>query len=109
MVDGSTDKSNLEIVSIVCRYILEDNDGIQVVEHVVRMAPSEDHSAKGLVELVTKSLDDVNISLDGLVRQCYDGASVMSGELGGFQALINIHCDRFIVYSTYTVFVIDYI
>ena len=60
--------------------------------------PSKDRSAKGLVKLVTNSLEDVNISLDGLVSQCYDGASVMSGECGGFQALLNIHCDRFIVY-----------
>ena len=62
------------------------------------MAPSKDRSSKGLVKLVTNSLEDVNISLDGLVSQYYDGASVMSGECGGFQALLNIHCDRFIVY-----------
>ena len=98
MVDGTTDKSYVEIVSIVCRYIIEVHDGIEVVEHVARMVPSTDRSAKGLLGLVSNSLDDVGISLEGLVSQCYDGASVMSGEQGGFQALLNIHCGRFVVY-----------
>ena len=35
MVDVTTDKYFLKIVSIVCRYIVEVDAGIQVVEHVV--------------------------------------------------------------------------
>ena len=57
-----------------------------------------DRSAKGLFELVKRSLEELKISLDGLASQSYDGASVMSGEHGGLQALINEFCVRFIVY-----------
>ena len=98
MVDGTTDKSNDEIVSIVCRYIVEGDEDIEVVEHLVHMEESEDRCANALLELVSRSLKQVNVSLDGLVSQCYDGASVMSGEDGGLQALLSDFCKRFIVY-----------
>ena len=96
MVDTTTDKSNSEIVSIVCRYIVEGTKegDIEVVEHVVHMEESADRSAKALCDLVTRSLKNLEISLDRLVSQCYDGASVMPGEHGGLQAF----CKRFIVY-----------
>ena len=63
MVDGSTDKSNEEIMSMVCRYIVEGapTDEIKVVEHVVRMADSPDRSANGLFSLVKSSLIDIYI------------------------------------------------
>ena len=48
MVDTTTDKSNYEIVSILCRYIVEGTkeDDIEVVEHVLHMLGSADLSAK---------------------------------------------------------------
>lgn len=98
IVDGTTDKSYIEIVSILCRYIVEVQDGIEIVEHVACMVLSTDCSAKGQLGQVTSSLNDVGILLEGLASQGYDGASVMSGEQGGFQALLNIHCGRFVVY-----------
>ena len=70
------------------------------------MNSAEDRSAMALCELVTKSLKDLNISLDGLVSQCYDGASVMSGEHGGFQTLLSEHCNRFM--CIFTVSATDY-
>ena len=103
MVDGSTDKNNNEIVSIVCRYIVEGTqaDDIKVVEHVVHMEHLPDRSANGLFALVKRALNDLEISMnDGLVCQCYDAASVMSGERGGLQTLISNCCNR----CSYTLF-----
>ena len=100
MVDATTDKRNYEIVSIVCRYIVEGTkeDDIEIVEHVVHMEESADHSAKSICDLVTRSLKNLEISLDRLVSQCYHVASVMSGEHGGLQALLSGFRKRFIVY-----------
>ena len=59
MVDGSTDKNNNEIVSTVCRYIVEGTptDEIKVVEHVVHMGNLPDRSARQLLALGKCSLD----------------------------------------------------
>ena len=42
MVDTTTGKSNSEIVSIICWYIVEGTkeDDIEVVEHVIHMGES---------------------------------------------------------------------
>ena len=61
------------------------------------MEKSVDRSAKALCDLLTRSLKNLEISLDRLVSQFYDGASAMSGEHGGLQALLShilhmIHC-----------------
>ena len=100
MVEGSTDKNNNEIVSIVYRYIVEGTttDEIKVVEHVVHMENLPDRSAQGVFALVKCSLDELEISLNGLVSQCYDGISVMYGERAGLQKLISDFCKRSIVY-----------
>ena len=97
MVDGSTDKNNNGIVSIVCRYIVEGTraDDIKVVEHVVHMEHLPDRSANGLFALVKRAFNDLEISMnDGLVNQCYDAALVMSG----LQTLISNFCNRCIIY-----------
>ena len=101
MVDGSTDKNNNGIVSIVCRYIVEGTraDDIKVVEHVVHMEHLPDRSANGLFALVKRAFNDLEISMnDGLVSQCYDAALVMCGERGGLQTLIPNFCNRCIIY-----------
>ena len=55
-------------------------------------------SAKEIFEFVRESLEVLEINFDGLVCQTFDGASVMSGERGGLQAIICSYCKRVAVY-----------
>ena len=58
-----------------------------------------DRSANGLFALVKRALIDLEITMnDGLVSQCYDAASVMSGEHDSLQTLISNFCNRCIIY-----------
>ena len=70
-----------------------------IVEHVFDVKLAEDRTAKGLMSLAKTTLEDEHeISMDGLVSNTFDGASVMSGEKGGLQMLVQEHCGRSIPY-----------
>ena len=76
MMDGSSDKSFREIEGIVVRCI---NEHGKIEEHAIDVVEAEDRSTQVLVDILVSSLTKLGISLDGIVSQCYDGASVMSG------------------------------
>ena len=70
-----------------------------IVEHVLDVKLAEDRTAKGLMSLAKTTLEDEHeISMDGLVSNTFDGASVMSGEKGGLQKLVQENCGRSIPY-----------
>ena len=54
-----------------------------MAEHVIDMEPAHDRSAKGLMEILTNTLDKHGISKDGIASDCMDGASVNSGWRSG--------------------------
>ena len=55
-----------------------------------QMTEADDRSAKGLLEIIKKTLGSYGISLhDGLVSNTFDGASVMSGAKGLYKTLGN--------------------
>lgn len=95
MADGTTDKNRKEIQGLVCRYLLTDG---KVEEHCLSMKGIEDRSAQGIFNFVKDTLGEFQISVDGLVSQSFDGASVMSGDYGGLQKLISDFCDRYVLY-----------
>ena len=95
MMDGSSDRCWRELEGIVVRYV---NDNGNIEEHAIGVEEAVDRSATGLIEIMTKCLRDLGISLDGVVCQCYDGASVMSGHRGGLQQLLSVKCERGILY-----------
>ena len=59
---------------------------------------SSGRSAKEIFEFIKETLDENKISFDGMMSQSFDGASVMSGEHGGLQAIICQYCGRCVVY-----------
>ena len=95
MMDGSSDRCWREIEGIVVRYV---NDNGNIEEHAIGVEEAVDRSATGLIEIMTKCLRDLGISPDGVVCQCYDGASVMNGHIGGLQQLLSVKCERGILY-----------
>ena len=95
MADGTTDKNHKEIQGLVFRY--KNKDGL-VAEHCLEMKNVDDRSAQGIMNFIRDTLAKYKISKDGIVSQSYDGASVMSGSLGGLQKLISDFCDRYVMY-----------
>ena len=95
MADGTTDKNRKEVQGLVCRYLGSNGD---IEEHCVNIKGVDDRSAKGIFEFIKDTLKDLDIPIDGVVSQSYDGASVMSGEYNGLQALISQFSNRDILY-----------
>ena len=50
------------------------------------------------MEIISKPLLEMDLSLDSVAAQCYDGAPVMSGERCGLQTLFCAACGRYILY-----------
>ena len=94
--DGTSDSEGNEIFAIIPRYVCKDD--LQVKEHVIHIVEAKDRTAKGLMEIISKTLSEMGLSLDSVAAQCYDGASVMSGERGGLQTLFCAACGRYILY-----------
>ena len=95
MADGTTDKNRKEIQGLICRYFSPNGE---IEEHCVNIEVVDDRSAKGVFNFIKDTLKDLDVPLDGIVSQSYDGASVMSGEYNGLQAYISEHCQRIILY-----------
>lgn len=71
--------------SVILRYVTKKSELVErfFVFHNV----SEDRTAEGLFNLINLILQEFNIE-QKLVGQCYDGASVMVGNITGLQARI---------------------
>ena len=95
MVDSTTDKNNEEIQGIVVSFFSSDTGEIE--ERLLNIG-SSGRSANGIFQFVHETLDKAKISFDGMVSQAFDGASVMSGQYSGLQALICEFCGRNVVY-----------
>lgn len=93
-VDGTKDRNGVECISIAARYIFDGKP----CESVLGMELCEDLSAQGISNVIIKSLDAYKIDTDKLLSQCYDGAFVMSGELGGVQTILQEKFQRRIPY-----------
>ena len=95
MADGTTDKNRKEIQGLVCRYLSSEG---KIEEHCLNVKGIDDRSAKGIFNFIKETLAEFEISVDGLVSQSFDGASVMSGNYNGLQRLVSDFCDRYILY-----------
>ena len=92
--DGTRDKNNRENISIALRYV----KGGQPFESLLYMPETQELDAASLAKLLLKSLHDTGINIDYIMSQCYDGTSVMRGDKGGVQRLIQNELGREIPY-----------
>lgn len=92
LADGTTDRNEIEMLSIAFRYI---RNGVPV-ETLVAIEATNDISAMGLKNTIINTIETLGINGEKKINQCYDGANVMSGSRGGVQKLVeeyyNIHC-----------------
>jgi hypothetical protein len=83
MIDETKDVACHEQVSLVIRYV---DAKFNVYEKFVGFERTATMTGEALAELLIKWLNKLNLKLENLVGQCYDGASNMRGEYQGVAA-----------------------
>ena len=80
LADGTTDKSNQEQVTLFLRWVTDD---LQVHEEFLGLYHVDTIDVATLTSVIQDTFVRLNISLERLHGQCYDGASSMSGSRNG--------------------------
>jgi hypothetical protein len=97
IIDGTQDVAGIEQESICLRYVDRD---FQPHEVFLGFYQSNDTTGQGTANIVKDALLRLDLSLDNLRFQTYDGAASMSGTYNGCQAIIKkeqplalyVHC-----------------
>ncbi len=97
IVDESQDISHQEQVSFCVRFV---DDEFRPQELFLGFHSTESTTAENLAKLVIDTMVRLNLPIDMLRGQCYDGASNMAGRYNGVQQIIKdqqpkaifIHC-----------------
>ncbi len=101
IADETTDISGIEQFSISVRYLFNQN----ICEKFLGFIPVYDTTGYGLATALLNYLRNMNLNLNNLRGQAYDGASAMSGKFGGVQAEVKknyplamyLHCSNHIL------------
>ena len=89
MCDEVSDRSKCELMSLVIRFVGDDGE---IHECLVALIEVSSTAAENLSDVIVKKLNELHLSLDSVVGQCFDGASNMSGIHSGVQAHIKELC-----------------
>lgn len=101
LVDGTTDVSKNEQLSLCVRYLVQNEDCMFTMhEDFLEFIHVESGIGKDIATVILQSLKSLGIDCSYLVGQGYDGASSMSGCFKGVQAIIRetnpaalyVHC-----------------
>jgi len=76
MCDEVSDRSNHELISIFVRYVLPSGF---VKESLIALVKVDSTNAAYLSDVTVKTLLSLNLPLESIIGQCYDGASNMAG------------------------------
>ena len=94
MADETRNKNNVEDMCVCVRHV---DDEFVAHEYLLDVVPLRSLNASELSRTLLTVLEET-VGTDKLVAQSYDGASVMSGAVGGVQALISDAIGRKIIY-----------
>ena len=92
--DETRDASNVENMSVCLRFVVDGKP----VEHLLSIVALQAVDAKSITAEILNELRAQNIDPNNMISQCYDGASVMSGCMGGVQKLISDELKRTVPY-----------
>jgi hypothetical protein len=101
LADETTDVSTVEQFSLCVRFVeLMSNNEYKIVEQFLKFVPVQSTTGQRLADVILETLNNIGIDLNFLRGQGYDGASSMSGQFKGVQALITnkyptaiyVHC-----------------
>lgn len=87
IVDGTQDCTGVEQESVCVRYV---NHDLEPVEVFLGLYQPPDTKGSTIATIIEDVLMRLNLSLQDLRGQAYDGAANMAGEYGGCQALISL-------------------
>jgi len=76
----------MEAQSIIVRYLEEKEEVCRPVERLIDVFTTGDTSGESLCESLVSSLNKVNVNLDVIIGQSYDGASNMRGRYSGLRS-----------------------
>lgn len=99
--DGTRDRCNVENLSLVIIFVRNSVPE----EHLIGLLDLEQLNAEYITSQILTAVDDQGYSTHKIIRQYYDGASVMSGISGGVQALLQKKLGREISTATTTNFI----
>ncbi len=96
LADETTDVAGHEQLTVVIRYVFENN----IREQFICFARADDLTGEGLAHQIMSILRQSGINCSKMIGQGYDGASSMSGVARGVQAIIRqshpaacyVHC-----------------
>lgn len=90
LMDETTDLSHREQVSLLIRYVQEnDNGSVDIEERMLALVETHDVTGLGLTNLLLDTLKKHNLDIANVVGQGYDGGSNMMGASKGVQARIS--------------------
>ncbi|XP_074270944.1 uncharacterized protein LOC141594855 [Silene latifolia] len=89
LVDGALDVSNTEQMAIIIRFV--DREGI-LRERFFTVVSVTDTCSQTLMDKIIMVFAQYNLQLENIRGQGYDGASNMSGQINGLQALFQTEC-----------------
>lgn len=91
MVDETTDTSNLEQATTIVRWV---SDSLEISEDFIGLYQVPAIDADTLTAAIKDVLLRMNLSLNRICGQCYDGASSMSGAKSGVAKRIKVDEQR---------------
>lgn len=98
IADEAQNVSKKEQLSLCLRYV---NKKLEINKHFVGFSDLCDIDAKALTEKIVVRLQGLGLDVKQCIVQCYDGTSVMSGQVSGVQqrfmeivgnGCVYIHC-----------------
>jgi len=101
LVDETTDISRIEQMSLCIRYVDEDPEHqFMLREDFLKFVSVENTTGKNIANVILETLKYLGIDSKYMVGQGYDGATAMSGNFNGVQAIIQkvypaalyVHC-----------------
>ncbi|XP_071148256.1 zinc finger MYM-type protein 1-like [Mytilus edulis] len=89
IADECTDKATKEQMSLCLRFLdVEKNNNVIIREEFVGFRHAESVKGAAISDLIVRFLADLELDINKIRAQCYDGAANMAGKYSGVQARI---------------------
>ena len=95
MADTTPDVSHKDRLALACRYVSSSG---QPTERLISLGEAKDKRGEGGATEIIDTLNNLQVSTDGMCFQSYDYAAAMSGKFNGVQRKLQDKLDRAVPY-----------
>lgn len=88
IVDCTPDKSNVEQMTIVVRYVTVNGDSPSIEEHFLGFIPLTISTGEEMTNIIQQYIKDLNLDIKNIQGQGYDNGANMFGKFKGVQSRI---------------------